>query len=102
MVINGKKAEMNLDAKDLKKMGYIRMAITLESKFRKTHSDFDLNALYVFLSDLEDDKEMYNSAINCLSTDVVKCVVAWAKKVNDAIFPLSMKSNVSTTDEPHL
>ena len=85
-------------AENLKKLGYVRTAVVLERNFRQSHSHADLNALYVLLSSIEDDKEVYMETLKALSKDMRACVISWAKRVNDTIFPLSMKNN-SKEDE---
>lgn len=80
-------------AENLKKLGYVRTAVVLERNFRQSRSHADLNALYVLLSSIEDDKEIYAETMKALSKDMRACVISWAKRVNDTIFPLSMKSN---------
>ena len=90
--------QINVEAKDLKKIGYVRTAVALERSYRQSHSQFDLNALYVLLSSIEDDKEIYMAAFQALTKDMRACVISWAKRVNDTIFPLSMKNNTKEDD----
>ena len=82
-----------IDAKALKKLGFVSTAKLLEEEIRKTRSNEAINALYVLLTELEDDKEMYNEVTKVLNKGVLKCVIDWADHVNDTIFPLSMKNN---------
>lgn len=87
-----------LDAHGIKKLGYVRSAVVLERAYRQSHSHADLNALYVLLSGIEDDKDIYMETLNALTKDMRACVISWAKKVNDTIFPLSMKNNSKEDD----